>query len=78
MMKRYGKGGRSSGLFPICLGDDLTDEDGFKVIEKYGDGISVFVGETPTDTTARYFLKSPNEVTEFLSILLDYSQGDRR
>ena len=45
LMKKYGRRGRKSGLLPIYIGDDLTDEDGFKVIENYGSGISVFVGE---------------------------------
>jgi trehalose 6-phosphate phosphatase len=70
LMKKYGKGGRRSGLLPIYFGDDLTDEDGFKVIENYGDGISVFVGETSRNTNAGYFLKSPDEVTIFLGMLL--------
>jgi len=59
-----GKGG----ALPLYLGDDLTDEDGFKVIEK-NSGISVFVGEASFPSVARYFLKSPKEVTEFLEML---------
>ena len=73
-MKKYGKGGRRSGLLPIYLGDDLTDEDMFRVIDKYGSGISVFVGEDKRDTAARYFLKSPAEVAEFLSMLPEQTQ----
>ena len=71
VMKRYGKGGRTSGLFPIYLGDDMTDEDGFRVIETYGKGLSVYVGEKNQKSTAKYFLKSSAEVTFFLSILLE-------
>jgi trehalose 6-phosphate phosphatase len=74
LMKRYGKGGRNSGLLPIYLGDDLTDEDGFKIIEKYGTGISVKVGEQSSGSVARYFLRSPQEVHNFLIKLLDYAQ----
>jgi len=74
LMKRYGKGGRKSRLLPIYLGDDLTDEDAFKVIEKYGNGISVFVGDDKQDTVARYFLKSPAEVAKFLGLLLEHNQ----
>lgn len=70
LMKRYGKGGRKSGLLPIYLGDDLTDEDGFRVIENYGNGLSVFVGEKGQHSAARYFLKSPAEVAAFLERLL--------
>jgi len=74
LMKRYGKGGRRSRLLPIYLGDDLTDEDGFKIIESYGGGISVFVGDEKGETAARYFLKSPIEVALFLGRLLEYAQ----
>ncbi len=74
LMKRYGKGGRKSGLLPIYLGDDLTDEDGFKVVENYGNGISVFVGEPNQYSAARSFLKSPAEVAVFLGMLLREAQ----
>jgi len=74
LMKRYGKGGRSSGLIPIYLGDDLTDEDGFRVIEKYGNGISVYVGEFRPDSAARYYLKSPAEVQKLLVKLAESAQ----
>jgi trehalose-phosphatase len=70
LMKRYGKGGRRSGLMPIYLGDDLTDEDGFRVIEAYGNGVSIFVGDPTFDSAAHYFLKSPGEVAIFLETLL--------
>jgi len=71
LMKKYGKGGRKSRLLPMYFGDDLTDEDGFRVIESYGIGISVFVGEQSQQSAARYFLKSPAEVATFLGILLE-------
>ena len=74
LMRRYGKGGRRSGLFPIYMGDDLTDEDGFRVIEHYGQGISVFVGEPDRPSLARYFLRTPDEVTTFLTLLLSRLQ----
>jgi trehalose 6-phosphate phosphatase len=74
LMRRYGKGGRRSGLLPIYLGDDLTDEDGFKVIQCYGSGLSVFVGEKGKPTNAQYFLKSPAEVTVFLGVLLEQAR----
>jgi trehalose 6-phosphate phosphatase len=76
LMKRYGKGGRNSGLLPIYLGDDLTDEDGFRMIEKYGNGITVHVGESNSTSIARYYLKSPDEVQIFLVKLLEYAQRD--
>jgi len=75
LMKKYGQGGRKSGLVPIYLGDDLTDEDGFRAIEAYGMGISVFVGEAGERSNARYCLKSPAEVVAFLKILLDQAKN---
>lgn len=74
LMKKYGKGGRFSGLLPVYLGDDLTDEDGFRVIEKYGMGITIHVGDSDIASSARYYLTSPLEVQQFLNRLLKYSQ----
>ncbi|MFC2043842.1 trehalose-phosphatase [Chloroflexota bacterium] len=71
LMQRYGKGDRKSELLSIFLGDDLTDEDAFKVIEDYENGISVAVGNTRQNTIARYFLESPDEVVKFLGMLLN-------
>lgn len=71
LMKKYGKGGRRSGLAVVYFGDDLTDDDAFRVIEAYGQGISVFVGEAEARSAARYFLRSPTEVALFLDILIE-------
>lgn len=59
---------------PIFLGDDLTDEDGFKVIHKHN-GISIFIGEPQPGSVARYFLHSTSEVEEFLRLI---SKKDKR
>jgi trehalose 6-phosphate phosphatase len=52
------------GLLPIYLGDDQTDEDAFRVLK--GQGISVFIGRGKVSQEADFFLKSPDEVQEFL------------
>lgn len=65
-------------LLPVFLGDDATDEDGFKVIERYGYGLSVFVGEPTTGSVASYFLNSPSEVATFLSLLSEPPPFDSR
>jgi trehalose-phosphatase len=52
---------------PIYIGDDNTDEDAFRAIEKRGVGI--LVSEQPQPTTARYSLKNPAEVERFLRVL---------
>jgi trehalose-phosphatase len=69
LIERYGKTKSKKELLPIYLGDDQTDEDGFKVIEKHS-GISVFVGEKINNSAARYYLKSPAEVEQFLERLV--------
>jgi trehalose 6-phosphate phosphatase len=71
LMKRYGRGGLRSGLVPLFMGDDLTDEDGFRVVEAYGNGISIFVGEPSRQSAARYYLRTPGEVGSFLEMLTD-------
>ena len=75
LMKRYGKGGRRSGLAPIYLGDDTTDEDGFRIIEKYGNGLSIYVGEYKPVSAARYYLRSPEEVYLFLVRLAECARS---
>ena len=69
IMKRKARGGRESGLLPIYIGDDLSDEDAFKVIERYG-GIAVYVGHEYTHSIANYFLRSTSEVEDFIRKLL--------
>ncbi|MBU1613862.1 trehalose-phosphatase [bacterium] len=51
---------------PVYLGDDLTDEDAFRVVNRIG-GISVFVGLPTPDSLAAYYLSDPKEVERFLS-----------
>jgi len=51
--------GKSSSL-TIFLGDDLTDEGGFKMMDHHG-GFSIFVGESGRSTAARCFLRSPDD-----------------
>lgn len=55
-------------VLPIYLGDDKTDEDVFRMLQ--GKGITVRVGEEASETTtARYTLRNPTEVCEFLAWL---------
>ena len=54
-------------VLPIYIGDDTTDEDAFRAI-RYG-GIGIVVMEKPRPTLARYFLKDPQAVQDFLEAL---------
>jgi trehalose 6-phosphate phosphatase len=49
---------------PIYIGDDRTDEDAFRALERCGVGI--LVSEQPRPTAASYSLKDPAEVERFL------------
>ncbi|MBI2853502.1 MAG: trehalose-phosphatase [Chloroflexi bacterium] len=74
LIDAYARRNGKDRALPIFLGDDLTDEDGFKVL-KERNGISIYVGEESTCSSARYFLKSPDEVREFLARLLECRGG---
>lgn len=55
-------------VLPIYIGDDLTDEDAFRVLENRGVGI--LVSENPQATAANYHLNNPEEVERFLEELI--------
>ena len=52
---------------PIYIGDDRTDEDAFRALDQQG--IGILVSEQSPFTAARYSLKNPAEVEEFLATL---------
>lgn len=54
----------------IYLGDDITDEDGFKALRK--DGIGILVGTHGEKTSASFTLRNTTEVTRFLQYLNDW------
>jgi alpha,alpha-trehalase len=54
-------------VVPFYLGDDVTDQDAFKVI--HGRGISILVADRPQPTIADYRLADPEEVRVFLKEL---------
>lgn len=53
---------------PIYIGDDRTDEDAFRALEK--SGVGILVSEEPRPTSASYSLKDPTEVKRFLHELV--------
>ncbi|MFH0913444.1 MAG: trehalose-phosphatase [Candidatus Omnitrophota bacterium] len=58
------KGGK---IFPVYLGDDVTDEDAFRVLKNRG--LTVLVGN-PRPSHAQYYLKDTDEVAGFLKRVL--------
>lgn len=55
-----------AGAFPVFIGDDVTDEDGFHAVADLG-GAGILVG-LRLDTQARYRLRNPQEVHEWLTL----------
>ena len=54
---------------PIYIGDDNTDEDAFRALQKCG--VAILVSEQPLVTAASYWLKNPEEVERFLQNITD-------
>lgn len=54
-------------IFPVFIGDDITDEDALKAVET--DGIGILVGSHGQETAASYGLSDIDEVTTFLEKL---------
>lgn len=55
-------------VLPVYIGDDVTDEDAFKILKRKG--LTIFVGE-PENSAADYYLKDAEEVTRFLHLILN-------
>jgi trehalose 6-phosphate phosphatase len=51
---------------PLYIGDDITDEDAFRVVE-----IGILVAEEARETLAAYSLRDPGEVRRFLAWLAE-------
>ncbi|MBS3819053.1 trehalose-phosphatase [bacterium] len=62
-----------SSTLPFYIGDDVTDEDAFKVLQTRG--ISILVSQKAQKSYAKYILKNPDEVKEFLENLLSFLKG---
>lgn len=55
-----------AGSLPVFIGDDVTDEDGFRAAAELG-GFGIVVGERQ-ETLARYRLSTPEKVHEWLNL----------
>lgn len=70
MLKIYEVTGlQQKDLPPLYIGDGQTDEDAFREMESWGIPVLASVEQRPT--RARYHLRGPTEVKEFLTKLLE-------
>ena len=60
-------------VIPFYIGDDLTDEDGFRALKDRGIGVVVMDRSRPTE--ARYRLNDPAEVERFLKRIISAQKG---
>ncbi len=54
------------GAFPLFIGDDVTDEDGFAAVDEFG-GAGILVGDRQP-TLAHWRLEGPEQVHEWLGL----------
>ncbi|KAH7295683.1 hypothetical protein KP509_27G060700 [Ceratopteris richardii] len=62
-------------VFPVYIGDDRTDEDAFKVLNKQNHGLGILVSTAVKETNAQSSLRDPSEVLEFLQRLVCWQQN---
>lgn len=55
-----------AGLSPIAIGDDITDEEMFEVVNSLG-GLTVRVGTADRPTAAQRYIESPDAVRDWLA-----------
>ena len=74
VLKRLQFISESLSIFPICIGDDVTDEDSFAAVKDIG--MSVCVGKRE-NSLASYFVESPEEVVRFLEHIQKVKEHDQ-
>jgi len=68
--EQFAMGGKE--VFPVYIGDDVTDEDAFKALKRKG--LTIFVGESRS-SSADYYLKNIKEVTKFLHLISEINHS---
>jgi trehalose-phosphatase len=58
----------NASVMPIYIGDDVTDEDAFKVLKDLG--LTIFVGK-PKKSNAQYYVKDTSDVLSFLRMIIE-------
>lgn len=56
---------RQGSFLPVCIGDDRTDEDAFKALQKVGLTVKV-TGNPRAISAAKFYIHSPDEVCSFM------------
>lgn len=69
LLERLGLDG--PGVFPLYIGDDLTDEDAFRALRRRSPGMGIVVRDEVRPTAAHYALEGVGEVELFLRRLTD-------
>lgn len=70
-------GARTENANVVYVGDDVTDEDAFRVLRDSGRGFGIIVLEEPRETAAEYVLRSVDDVRRFLHALVEMVQPVR-
>jgi trehalose-phosphatase len=60
-------------VLPIYIGDDLTDEDAFRVL--LGRGLGILVARGPQPSLATYRLTEPDQVRDLLLHLVAHAES---
>lgn len=68
LLEKISSAHKATSIFSIYIGDDITDEDAFKILK--AKGLTIFVGK-PRKFHAKYYLYNTNEVIGFLRQALE-------